>query len=79
MFRDTLKHVSGDEIVRCAEDEVFANGDYSEPLENFLDEVEIAFCPTEERIDALADTKVSDAVRTLCRAEIAAYEEGREQ
>ena len=42
----------------------------SDPQQRFLDEVEIAMCPENERVEALEDTVVSYAVRVECELDL---------
>ena len=42
----------------------------SDPQQRFLDEIEIAMCPENERVEALEDTVVSYAVRVECELDL---------
>jgi ferredoxin-like protein FixX len=47
----------------------------SDPQQKYLDEIEIAMCPVDERVDALADVEVSYAVRVECELDLIVAEQ----
>ena len=70
MYDETkMRRMNVEELVKYAEPEP------SDPQQKYLDEIEIAMCPVDERVDALADVEVSYAVRVECELDLIVAEQ----